>query len=113
MKEKARGDSSKLTSVDTFLLGGLRFPFVFSLSVFIRLNPWFQISKKIAASVPSQGVVLGWRRSAALHGGATGGDERRHIASALHRGSEGAQAISLNPLQNRLLPKSAFDRALP
>jgi hypothetical protein len=29
--------------------------------------------EKIAASVPSQGVVLGWNRSAALHGGATGG----------------------------------------
>ncbi|HTC62441.1 MAG TPA: hypothetical protein VK709_06330 [Candidatus Saccharimonadales bacterium] len=36
---------------------------------------------------------------AALHGGATGGDERRHIASAQHRGSEGAPAISMNPLQ--------------
>jgi len=31
------------------------------------------LSKKIAASVPSQGVVLGWNHSAALHGGATGG----------------------------------------
>jgi len=73
--------------------------------VFIRVNPWFQIAgaKKIAASVPAQGVVLGWKRSAALHDGATGGDERRHIASALHRGSEGAQAISTNPLQNPLL----------
>jgi hypothetical protein len=30
-------------------------------------------TKKIAASVPSQGVVLGWNRSAALHDGATGG----------------------------------------
>jgi hypothetical protein len=46
--------------------------------VFIRVNPWFHFplrlcGKKIAASVPSQGVVLGWNRSAALHGGATGG----------------------------------------
>jgi hypothetical protein len=42
--------------------------------VFIRVNPWFQIwSKKIAESVPSQGVVLGRKRSAALHDGATGG----------------------------------------
>jgi hypothetical protein len=37
-------------------------------------------------------------RFAALDGGATGGDERRHIASAQLRGSEGAQAISKNPL---------------
>jgi len=55
-------------------------------------------TKKIAASVSSQGVVLGWIRSAALHDGATGGDERRHIASAQHRGSEGAPAISMNLL---------------
>jgi hypothetical protein len=39
---------------------------------------------------------------AALHGGATGGDERRHIASAQHRGSEGAPAISMN------LPQAGF-----
>jgi hypothetical protein len=69
------------------------------------VDPWFQISraKKIAASVPSQGVVLGWNRSAALYDGATGGDERRHIASAQHRGSEGALAISTNPLRTPLL----------
>jgi len=66
--------------------------------------------KKIAASVPSQGVVLGLKRSAALHDGATGGDERRHIASALHRGSEGAQAISMNPPRNRLLLNPAADQ---
>jgi hypothetical protein len=42
-----------------------------------------------------------------LHDGATGGDERRHIASALHRGSEGAQAISINPLQDPLLATAA------
>jgi hypothetical protein len=67
------------------------------LPVFIRVNPWFQISgtKKIAASAPSQGVELEWKRSAALHGGATGGDERRHITGAQHRGSEGAPAISI------------------
>jgi hypothetical protein len=45
------------------------------LSVSTGMNPWFQISgtKKIAASAPSQGVELEWKRSAALHGGATGG----------------------------------------
>jgi len=31
------------------------------------------LEQKIAESVPSQGVVLGWIRSAALHDGATGG----------------------------------------
>jgi len=54
-----------------------------------------QINKKIAASAPSQGVVAGtetlcragWRRNR--------GDKRRHIASALPRGSEGAPAISI------------------
>src|ERR1700676_4379058 len=97
-----------MTEVDSLLKAGLHFPFVFSLSMFIRVNPWFQIAKKIAASAPSQGVVLGWRRSAALHGGATGGDERRHIASALHRGSEGAPAISLNPLPIRPIVAAAF-----
>ena len=45
---------------------------------------------------------------AALHGGATGGDERRHIASALHRGSEGAPAISVNPLPTQLIAGAAF-----
>jgi len=76
-------------------------------SVFICVHLWIHscivnvaIIKK-AASVPSQGVVLERERSAALHDGATGGDERRHIASALHRGSEGAQAISINPLPDR------------
>jgi hypothetical protein len=80
---------------------------IFFLSVSIRVNPWFQISisKKIAASVPPQGVVLGWNCSAALDDGATGGDERRHIASALHRGSEGAQAISINSDRTTLLAK--------
>ena len=38
-----------------------------------------------------------------LYDGATGGDERRHIASALHRGSEGAPAISMNPLPTLLI----------
>ena len=37
-----------------------------------------------------------------VHDGATGGDERRHITRAQHRGSEGAQAISLDPLRYRL-----------
>ncbi len=49
---------------------------------------------------------------AALHGGATGGDERRHIASALHRGSEGAPAISMNPLQTPLMAWAAFHQIL-
>jgi hypothetical protein len=56
--------------------------------------------KKITASAPSQGVVAGMKRFAALYGGATGGDERRHIASARPRGSEGAPAISIDPLRN-------------
>ena len=53
---------------------------IFLSFVFIRVHLWFHFClcicgkrKKIAASVPSQGVVLGWNRSAALHGGATGG----------------------------------------
>ncbi len=45
---------------------------------------------------------------AALHGGATGGDERRHIASALHRGSEGAPAISMNPPRTQPIAEAAF-----
>jgi len=45
---------------------------------------------------------------AALHGGATGGDERRHIASALLRGSEGARAISMNLLQASSLLQQRF-----
>jgi hypothetical protein len=79
------------------------------LSVRLCVHPWFHFRvhpygnrKKIAASVPSQGVVLEWNRFAALYDGATGGDERRHIASARHRGSEGALAISLNPLRTPL-----------
>jgi hypothetical protein len=49
-------------------------------SVFICVNLWIRVSshpgdnfKKLAASVSSQGVELGWKRSAALDDGATGG----------------------------------------
>ncbi len=49
---------------------------------------------------------------AALHGGATGGDERRHIASALHRGSEGAPAISMNPLRTQPIAEAAFHQTV-
>jgi hypothetical protein len=86
-----------------------------SVDTFQPSQLW-RCQKKSAASAPSQGVVLGWRRSAPLHDGATGGDERRHIASALHRGSEGAQAILLNPLLACLFlqatPQAAFDQSL-
>src|SRR5579864_1548315 len=61
-------------------------------------------------SIPGCGA--GMERRAALHDGATGGDERRHIASAHHRGSEGAQAISMNPLRNRLSLMAASDSTL-
>jgi hypothetical protein len=65
------------------------------LSVLISVHLWFQIlSRKRSERLEAQGVVAGtealgraqWRRNR--------GDERRHIASARHRGSEGAQAIS-------------------
>ena len=73
--------------------------------MFIHVNPWFQIqgAKKNRGERSSPGCGAGRETLAALHDGATGGDERRHIASALHRGSEGAQAISINPLQDPLL----------
>jgi hypothetical protein len=62
---------------------------------------------KIAASIPAQGVVAGMKTLAALYDGATGGDERRHIASAQHRGSEGALAISLYPPRGLPMAKSS------
>jgi hypothetical protein len=67
----------------------------------IRVHPWFQClhGKKNRGERSIPGCGAGMKTLAALHGGATGGDERRHIASAQHRGSEGAPAISMNPLQ--------------
>jgi hypothetical protein len=60
---------------------------------------------------PIPGCGAGMETLCRVNDGATGGDERRHIASAQHRGSEGAQAISMNPLRNHLLPKAASDRS--
>jgi len=66
--------------------------------VFIRVHPWFQTPEKNRGERSIPGCGAGMETPAALHGGATGGDERRHIAGAQHRGSEGAPAISLHPL---------------
>jgi hypothetical protein len=74
-KRSGRG-SSRIPAYYCLPFGGGSF----FLSVFIYVHLWihsrFRIrgnDKKIAASAPSQGVVLGWKRSAALHDGATGG----------------------------------------
>ena len=76
-------------------------------SSFICVHPCASVVPNLHApknrgerSIPGCGA--GMETLAALHDGATGGDERRHIASALHRGSEGAQAISINPLHDPL-----------
>jgi len=71
------------------------FPAFISVYLCSRRGGWFHSSlgvcvsaaiKKIAASAPSQGVVLGWNRFAALYGGATGGMSadilRAHIIAA-------------------------------
>jgi hypothetical protein len=82
--------NSSFICVSVFICG--------SISVFASVAT----AKKSRRAVHPRVWWLGWKRSAALHDGATGGDERRHIASARHRGSEGAPAISLNPLRAAL-----------
>jgi len=78
-------------------------------SVLIYVHLWIRPSAQKNRGVRSiPGCGAGMDAPAALHGGATGGDERRHIASALHRGSEGAPAISVNPLPTQLIAGAAF-----
>ena len=74
-RNKLKVDCLQKVDFDSFFSAVLDFFLHFFLSVFIRVNPWFQISttKKNAASVPSQGVVLGWKRSAALMTAQPGG----------------------------------------
>jgi len=77
------------------------FEFILNLALF-RVYPCASVYSRLRTKKSRRALRPGvWCRVetlAALHGGATGGDERRHIASALHRGSEGAPAISMNPL---------------
>jgi hypothetical protein len=79
--------------------------------VLICVHLWFSLfcgGKKRGERSTSQGVVAGtetlsrvaWRRNR--------GDERRHIASALHRGSEGAPAISNHELRIPQIAIAAF-----
>jgi hypothetical protein len=74
--------------------------------VFIRGFNAF--GKKNRGERPIPGCGAGMETLAALMAAQPGGDERRHIASALHRGSEGAPAISMNPLQAGSLMQQRF-----
>ncbi len=112
-RNKLKVDCLQKVDFDSFFSAVLDFFLHFFLSVFIRVNPWFRISttKNNRGERPIPGCGAGMETLCRVNDGATGGDERRHIASALHRGSEGAQAISMNPLRNHLLPKAASDRS--